>query len=308
MDPTKKLLLDLYRVALVDGKLSREEQIVLNNFCYKNNISVDDLMHISKTENEEEDPIAIIDKKNREKYLFEIARIIIADGVIREEEIYLFDKIASSLGIEENIDIIRDEIFRIIIDEFITNKQNELDRLKKTLKKELNLKIYNSTNVMSSPGQKGKMIPRSEHEKIVRELIEGYKKGYYTYPYKPRVRIFIIGVNNMNRDETKKILIKALKEHNIYAKEKDIRLCTGDYDKISKMYPRHRQSVINGEYDYLIYGPHPHSIKDKSGTLSWETYLGNTHTMIMGDHDKPLTKESLLTFAQTIATDWREKN
>jgi len=289
----------MYRVALVDGSFSNKEMTVLNNLCFKNNIPLEDLTKITKSDNVEIESTYPEDEENKRRYLFEIARIIIADGNIREEEIYLFNKIAKALKTKSDIDILREEIFKLVISEFIKEKEEELLKLKSALESEYIDKIKNI--------RYGDLIPESEHRKIVEDLIKGFKNGNYTYPYQNRVRIFIIGESPSNEREVKETVINSFKENQIEINEKDIKLCIGNYDTISNEYNRHKQSVESGEFNYLIYGAHPHSLKGRSSTSSWESYLNDTDTMIKGDHSGPLSLSKIRSFSNEFAKDWGSK-
>ena len=290
----KKLLLDMYRVAVVDGNLSNEEMAVLNNLCFKNNISIDDLTNITKNASLTED-VNPKDDESKRRYLFEIARIIIADGAIREEEIYLFNKIAQAIGVSRDLSAYREEIFKIVIREFIAKKEEELAALKNDLENEFSQKIQNA------PSEK--MIPESEHQKIVRNLIVGYEQGKYTYPYKKEARILVIGEVASTNEDILTHITEAFKENDLEIKTKNIKLLT-QYDTISKEYPRVRQSVENGEYDYLIHGAHPHSLKGKSENTSWENYLKDTNTKIRGNYYGPVSLTQLKSYSKEFANDW----
>jgi hypothetical protein len=227
--------------------------------------------------------------------LFEIARIIIADGAIREEEIYLFNKIAQAIGVSRDLSAYREEIFKLVIGEFIAKKEEELAVLKNELENEFSQKIQNA------PSEK--MIPESEHRKIIQVLIEGYKQGRYTYPYKKEARILVIGEVASTNEDILTHITEAFKENDLEIKTKNIKLLT-QYDTISKEYPSVRQSVENGEYDYFIYGPHPHSLKGKSEETSWENYLKDTNTKIRGNYYGPVSLTQLKSYSKEFANDW----
>ena len=44
----RTLLLDLYRVAWIDGEITSEEQLIINKICFDNGISFDDLASVLK--------------------------------------------------------------------------------------------------------------------------------------------------------------------------------------------------------------------------------------------------------------------
>jgi len=284
MEKNKNLLLDMYRIAIVDGTLSREEMIVLNNYCYNNNISTDELTNISREGHRNK--INIKDEKEKEKYLFDIVRVIISDGTIREEEIYLFNKITKSLRIKKDLSVLRKEIFRIIIDEFISKKKEEVKILENNLQREYELNILNQHEVNS--------IPIKQHESIVKNLISGYKNGEYGHTQKEKaISIFIIGMTELKKEDIKQILKKELEKNNYQMKEKDVFLCIGDKDYIKNHFSRYKQSIENGRFDLFIYGPHPHSLKGKPENISWESYLQNTNTLVLGNHNSSISKNKI---------------
>jgi tellurite resistance protein len=140
MKHLKKLLIDVYKVAIIDGTFSNEEMMILNNLCFQNKVSLDELTKITKSDIHNE----YIDFENEDKkrqYLSEIAKVIIADGKIRQEEVYLFNKIVKSINFDSDLDSLKEKIFKNTIDDFIKTKEAELKALKTKLYEEYELII-----------------------------------------------------------------------------------------------------------------------------------------------------------------------
>jgi bifunctional DNA-binding transcriptional regulator/antitoxin component of YhaV-PrlF toxin-antitoxin module len=290
----KKLLFDLYRVAIIDGELTQDEMIVLNNYCFQNDISFDELTKVTKTINDSDFQLPN-NEVEQNKYLFEIARIIVSDGLIRSEEIYLFNQIAKKLKVKNDISVIRNQIFALVIDEFIAKKEKALNNLKKSLKKEYkNMVEDHLTNTNEAT------ISITDHVQLINELKRGYQNGQFTAPYAVRKKCFVVGHAGISEDDIKSIIVRSFKDNEITIRKKDIKTCVGSFDEVKSKYKRYNQSVQNGEYDYLIYGPHPHLLKGREGSNSWEFSLQNTITKMKGDYKNPITASNLEQYIQSL--------
>jgi hypothetical protein len=290
----KKLLFDLYRVAIIDGELTQDEMIVLNNYCFQNDISFDELTKVTKTINDSDFQLPD-NEVEQNKYLFEIARIIVSDGLIRSEEIYLFNQIAKKLKVKNDISVIRNQIFALVIDEFIAKKEKALNNLKKSLKKEYkNMVEDHLTNTNEAT------ISITDHVQLINELKRGYQSGQFTAPYAVRKKCFVVGHARISEDDIKSIIVRSFKDNEITIRKKDIKTCVGSFDEVKSKYKRYNQSVQNGEYDYLIYGPHPHLLKGREGSNSWEFSLQNTITKMKGDYKNPITASNLEQYIQSL--------
>jgi len=290
----KKLLFDLYRVAIIDGELTQDEMIVLNNYCFQNDISFDELTKVTKTINESDFQLPD-NEVEQNKYLFEIARIIVSDGLIRSEEIYLFNQIAKKLKVKNDISVIRNQIFELVIKEFIAKKEKALNSLKKSLTKEFKNMVEDHLTNTNEP-----TISISEHEQLINELKRGYQSGQFTAPYAVRKKCFVVGTAKIPENDIRNIIVRSFKDNEINIRRKDIRMCIGSFDDIKSKYKRFNQSVQNGEYDYLIYGPHPHFLKGREGSNSWEHSLKNTITKMKGDYKNSITASNLEQYIRSL--------
>jgi hypothetical protein len=290
----KALLLDLYRIAWIDGELTNEEQLIINKICFDNGISFDDLAKVLKGKNSKKEyPTEETEKR---KYLFEIARLIIADGKIREEEIFLFDKISKAFGYDNTSkEIIKKEIFELIITAYFENEQKRLNNLKKQLNEEYE-------KLISKKQQK--FILESEHKKIIEELKKGWAEGIYSAGFVKKPRIILFGQFKQSEQKLKEIITKILKQNNIIFDNKCIKFCIGDYDKIKRQYSNCKTSIENGSYDLFLYGPHHHHLNGKSNEESWEKYLKSTNTVVYGDYNKQMSQESIKKIVRKFVENW----
>jgi len=289
----KTLLLDLYRVAWIDGEITSEEQLIINKICFDNGISFDDLASVLKGKTVEKKLPE--DENAKRRYLFEIARLIIADGRLREEEIFLFDRILSALGFDDKTKgVLKKEIFRIVIEEYFKNEEKRLIELKKQLTTE----YENTINV-----KRERLIPEKDVKKLIDNLKAGYNKGIYGQGHVKKPRIFLLGSFNQDDSYIANIITNVFRNQHIELDEKSIKTCTGDFNKVKKAFSSYKQSLQNGAFDYFLYGPHPHHLNGKSEE-SWEEFLKNTSTVVKGNYDKPVSKEKIQQFSELFAEDW----
>ena len=294
----KTLLLDLYRVAWIDGEITNEEQLVINKICFENGVSFDDLASVLKGKTGEMKLPQHEDEKR--KYLFEIARLIISDGKIREEEIFLFDKILFALQFESRSkEILKKEIFKLVIEEYFRNEEKRL----KDLKNQLLVEYEKTINIKTE-----KLYSESEVKRLIDELKTGYEKGIYGAGYVKKPRIFLLGQFNQDERYITDLITKTFSKYDVELDIKSIKTCTGDFKKVMKSFSNYKQSVQDGVFDYFLYGPHPHHLNGKNKEESWEEYLKDTSTMIKGDYNKPLSKEQITKFSKMFAEQWVSKN
>jgi tellurite resistance protein len=294
----KALLLDLYRVAWIDGEITNEEQLIINKICFENGISFDELASILKGKKEEN--TLPTEENDKRKHLFEVARLIIADGKIREEEIFLFDRILSALRFDNKAkDVLKKEIFKIVIDEYFRNEEKRLNDLKEQLSYEYEKNINVETE---------RLYPESDIKKMINDLKSGYEKGIYGIGHVKKPRIFLLGQFNQDENYIIDLITSVFRKYNIELDDKTVKTCTGDYKKVKKTFSNYNQALQNGSFDYFLYGPHPHHLNGKNNEQTWEEYLKSTSTLVKGDYDKPLSKEQIKKFSQQFAKHWISNN
>lgn len=91
----------LIKIALADGVIQEEEEVLLLKFAKRLNISKEDFQDIK--ENPDKYPISPpFDKESRYKRLYHLIEMVMADGVLEEHEISLAEKYAVGLGYPVN--------------------------------------------------------------------------------------------------------------------------------------------------------------------------------------------------------------
>ena len=99
-EPQFKLARDLMAMAIADGKITPEEHEAMSSICHIEHIDEHQLMESLSTSNGSvcEIPPTI---KEREEYLRDLILLIGADSYSAPQEIYLFQIIASRMGLNQ---------------------------------------------------------------------------------------------------------------------------------------------------------------------------------------------------------------
>ena len=99
-EPQFKLARDLMAMAIADGQISPEEHEAMSSICHNENIDEHQLMESLSTSN---GPVSEIPSsvKEREDYLRNLLLLIGADSYCSPQEIYLFQIIASRMGLNQ---------------------------------------------------------------------------------------------------------------------------------------------------------------------------------------------------------------
>lgn len=99
-EPQFKLARDLMAMAIADGQISPEEHKAMSSICHNEHIDEHQLMECLSTSN---GPVCEIPPtiKEREEYLRDLILLIGADSYSAPQEIYLFQIIASRMGLNQ---------------------------------------------------------------------------------------------------------------------------------------------------------------------------------------------------------------
>ena len=99
-EPQFKLARDLMAMAIADGQISPEEHEAMSSICHNEHIDEHQLMESLSTSN---GPVSEIPSsvKEREEYLRNLILLIGADSYCAPQEIYLFQIIASRMGLNQ---------------------------------------------------------------------------------------------------------------------------------------------------------------------------------------------------------------
>jgi arsenate reductase-like glutaredoxin family protein len=115
-------------------------------------------------------------------------------------------------------------------------------------------------------------------------------------------KILVFGVTKLSKLEMLDIIQnRLLNSYNIHIKKSDVIFMTADNkDKLRKESPVEKLKA--GNYDYLIVGPQPHSVKGKNAKYNWTTFLKNKEieTEAFEEYTKPLSKTDLLKVCDRI--------
>jgi hypothetical protein len=121
----------------------------------------------------------------------------------------------------------------------------------------------------------------------------------------PGPKILIYGITKMRRVEMLDIIQnRLLNSYNIHVKKGDVVFMTADNKDTLK-----NESPVNnlksGNYDYMIVGPQPHSIKGKNLKHTWTQFLSyrKIDTTVFEGYKKPISKEDLLRICDKIGKD-----
>ena len=100
-EPQFKLARDLTAMAIADGEVTPEEKEAMTAICHLEGIDETKLMESLRGGYDNIDEEMPKTRKDRETYLRDIIRLIGADGYTAPQEIYLFQIIASRMGLNQ---------------------------------------------------------------------------------------------------------------------------------------------------------------------------------------------------------------
>ena len=284
INPLHQLLfLNLYRVAIVDGFLDPSELRMLNRIGEERGVSVDEIQKIIRTPTQDNNIILSFDDKIQ--YLMDVSKIIISDLTIKDEELYLWDKIAHRiLGKEKKVEQLKKVIFKKVIEEHIKQQEVHLNTLKTHLLEELNDKVLDTI-----PG--------------VVELPEGADP---TPPTKQPPSIIMLGQFLQTKQQLRSLFKPIFNEVGITLTNRDFKFAIAkEYNKIKSGHKMLIKNALNGIYDILIYGPHPHNLTGNTNG-AWETLLENTDTTVFGSFNSPNSNAKLQEYAKDFSQKWVE--
>ena len=284
INPLHQLLfLNLYRVAIVDGFLDPSELRMLNRIGEERGVSVDEIQKIIRTPTQDNNIILSFDDKIQ--YLMDVSKIIISDLTIKDEELYLWDKIAHRiLGKEKKVEQLKKVIFKKVIEEHIKQQEVHLNTLKTHLLEELNDKVLDTI-----PG--------------VVELPEGADP---TPPTKQPPSIIMLGQFSQTKQQLRSLFKPIFNELGITLTNRDFKFAIDkDYNKLKGGHKMLINNALNGVYDILIYGPHPHNLTGNTNG-AWETLLENTDTTVFGSFNSPNSNAKLQEYAKDFSQKWVE--
>lgn len=100
-EPQFKLARDLTAMAIADGKITPEEKEAISLICHQEQIDEEQLMESLQGHYDHVEEEMPKDRKGRENYLQTLIKIIGADEYSAPQEIYLFQIIASRMGLNQ---------------------------------------------------------------------------------------------------------------------------------------------------------------------------------------------------------------
>jgi len=122
-------------------------------------------------------------------------------------------------------------------------------------------------------------------------------------------QILIYGTGAIDQTEMIKIIKNKLSiSYNIQSKNSDYKVIISDKKNgLKNITPV--DSLKSMKYDFIIVGPHPHSIKGKNLKHSWSTFLKlkKINTVALESYKNRLSKEQILVFANEIGEKWFNK-
>lgn len=291
IDPFNQLLfLDLYRVAIVDGILDSDELKMLYRIGEQRSVSIEEIQEIIR--NPSKSSTKLLKDEDKLQYLMDISKIIISDAAIKDEELYLWDRIAVKiLGEGSSIEYLKKSIFKRVIEEYIKQEEDRLENLKQHLLDELDDKILNEHIQKTAESTKDKI-----DEKV--------KKVDCSFPQKDPPRIFMIGEFKQSKQQLRSLFRPVFSELGINLNNRSYKFAIGkDYQDVKSGHKMLITNATNGVYDLLIYGPHPHNIHGH-GAKSWEGILENTNTVVFGNHNSPPSKNKIEEYARNFSIEW----
>ena len=98
-EPQFKLARDLTAIAIADGQVTPEEKEAISAICHIEGIDENSLLDALRGGCDKIDEEMPSTRKNKEGYLKDIIRLIGADGYASPQEVYVFQIIASKMGL-----------------------------------------------------------------------------------------------------------------------------------------------------------------------------------------------------------------
>ncbi len=197
--------------------------------------------------------------------MIDITKIIISDGLIKDEELYLWNKIAERMYQEKSeLEIIKKEIFSKVINEYIRSERERINNLKNLLHDELK----NSLNYELID-----QVPQSKINSIVETVNNDPTIDFgFQHPFSPK--IFFIGQMAQSKATIRNIFKKTMNNHKIKFNNKSFVFAVDkDYANIKRVNKTLIKNAVFGRYDFLVYGPHTHNLHG-FGNL-WQILLYN---------------------------------
>lgn len=286
---SQSLFLDLYRIAIVDGILESNELRMMYRIGEERGVSIEEIQEIIRNPgNSKEKPILDADKI---QYLMDVSKIIISDSTIKDEELYLWDKVALKiLGEESDIEQVKKAIFKRVVDKYIEKEEKRVESLRLQLCEELEDKILSKDSC-----------------KTVNEISDSIKDSIkHANPDFPNIEpptIFMLGMFKLSKQQIRSIFRPIFLDAGITLNNKSFKFAIDkDYTEIKSGHKTLITNATNGVYDLLIYGPHPHNVHG-FGQKTWENVLENTGTSVFGDHSSPPSKSKMAEYARCFIND-----
>ena len=103
IEPEFKLARDLTAMAIADGEVTLEEKEAMSTICHLEGIDESRLLEALRGGYEHINEEIPINRQGKEEYLRNLIKLIGADGYAAPQEIYLFQIIASKMGLNQII-------------------------------------------------------------------------------------------------------------------------------------------------------------------------------------------------------------
>lgn len=179
---------------------------------------------------------------------------------------------------------------------------------------ELNKTLLRINNNNSDHFSNNEEIPfklrNRKHENVEVEKVNGFKSENESIGSKEkRPRILVYGYSFLNSSGVVSVISNVLSDvYGIEILPSDIKvLVSNNSKKLKNNSPA--SSLQKGKYDYMIAGPHPHSVKGKNIKHQWNTFLSfrKIPTTVFELYNKALTKSYINELAHKIGKDWHSK-
>ncbi len=127
------------------------------------------------------------------------------------------------------------------------------------------------------------------------KISDSVGKGQYISTEYDDIRIIVFGITKLSRDEIIESVVNKFKvSYNKNINPKKIKIITsGIMNELKK------KNILNslkfGKYDYMIVGPHPHSISGKNAKITWCKFLQKKFidTLPYEDYRNPISKSTI---------------
>lgn len=100
-EPEFKLARDLTAMAIADGQITSEEKEAMSSLCHLEGIDEAHLIEALRGDYDQVNEEMPKTRQGKEKYLRDVIKLIGADGYAAPQEIYLFQIIASRMGLNQ---------------------------------------------------------------------------------------------------------------------------------------------------------------------------------------------------------------